>query len=96
MKQNALRGTLLDFLKHLYPEGGEIGSINAVFYQYHRIDDISEALEYLADKGYIQKKEIPHPYKKQEVVRWFKILPKGIDLIDGNIPHDPGIDIPRG
>ncbi|MDR2897482.1 MAG: hypothetical protein LBU99_01615 [Spirochaetaceae bacterium] len=95
MKQNTLRGKLLDFLKYLYPEGAEINEVITVFFQYHKVADIEEALEYLSDKGYILKKEVPHPYRAKESIRWYKILPKGIDLINGDIADEPGISIIR-
>ena len=96
MKENSLRGAVLEFLKEIYPEGADKRSIVSIFYQYHQVDQVIEALEYLSDKYYIMKKELPHPYNKQEKINWYKILPKGIDLIDGNIPFDPGIVIPKG
>jgi len=48
----------------------------------------------LAEKSYAEKKEIPHPYKERSFVRWFKITAKGIDLIEGNIESDAGVNIP--
>ena len=95
-KDNILRGTLLDFLRKVYPEGAGYQSIISIFFQYHKIDDIASSLEYLVDKEYIKKAEVPHPYLKQESLVWYKITPHGIDLHDRNIPEDPGILIQRG
>lgn len=96
MKENPLRGKLLEFLKTMYPDGADKRIIVSTFFEYHKVEDIIISLQYLADKEYILKKEVPHPYNKAETVCWFKILPKGIDLLDGNIPADPGILILRG
>ncbi|MDR1420641.1 MAG: hypothetical protein LBI86_09725 [Treponema sp.] len=91
MKHNILRGKLLSFLKYVYPEGADQETVTKVLFQYHKVEDIEEALEYLADKEYIEKKELPHPYKRGELYRWYKIKPSGIDLLEGNLPPDPGI-----
>ena len=96
MKDNILRGKLLELLKSVYPEGVERKTIISIFFQYHRVDDIASSLEYLIDKEYVIKKEFPHSYLKNENVQWYKLSPKGIDLMDGNINGDPGILIPKG
>ena len=96
MKDNILRGKLIDLLRKVYPEGAEQKTVLSIFFQYHKTEDISASLEYLTDKEYVLKKELPHPYLKQEAIRWYKLTPKGIDLMDGNIPADPGILVPRG
>jgi hypothetical protein len=96
MKDNVLRGKLLELLRKVYPEGVDQKTVNTILFQYHKIDDISASLEYLVDKGYAVKKEHPHPFLKQEKLLWYKLSPNGIDLLDGNIKDDPGILIPRG
>jgi hypothetical protein len=95
MKDNILRGKLLELLRKVYPEGVDKKTVMSIFFQYHKTEDISASLEYLSDKEYALKKEFPHPYMKQELIQWFKLTPKGIDLLDGNISADPGILIPR-
>jgi hypothetical protein len=95
VKQNALRGIILEFLKTLYPDGADRRMIISTLYQYHKVDDIVESAEYLVDKGYATKKELPHPYKRQDVVCIYKISVFGIDLMDGNLKSDPGVTIPR-
>lgn len=94
MKNNILRGKILEFLHHIYPTGADSATLNSVLYQYHRVDDIEESAEYLAEKGYVSKTEGPHPYKLREKVVLYKIAPKGIDLLEGNLDSDPGITIP--
>ncbi|MDR1248642.1 MAG: hypothetical protein LBK63_04985 [Treponema sp.] len=96
MKDNILRGKLLELLRKVYPEGVDKKTVMSVFFQYHKTEDLSTSLEYLVDKEYILKKEFPHPYLEQEFIQWYKLSPKGMDLLEGNIGADPGILIPRG
>ena len=95
MKDNILRGKLLELLKRVYPDGIEKVTVISILFQYHKTDDISASLEYLVDKDYAIKKEFSHPVVAQEVIHWYKLSPKGIDLLEGNIPEDPGIIIPK-
>jgi hypothetical protein len=96
MKDNILRGKILDLLKKVYPDGVEYQTLITILFQYHKTDDIAASLEYLADKEYVLKKEHPHPFMEQELVRWYKLTPRGMDLLEGNIGADPGILVPRG
>ncbi len=86
----ALRGQLIDFLKRIYPREIEELAIISVFYQYYTDRDIKQALQYLVDKGYVEKKEVPHPYHRRKTVRLYRITAHGIDLIEGTV-HDDGI-----
>ena len=94
VKTAFLRGELITFLHTVYPDGIPEQVIVRAFYDYNERDVIISSLEYLAEKGYAEKKEIPHPYKERSFVRWFKITAKGIDLIEGNIASDAGVNIP--
>ena len=94
--ENILRGKLLDLLRKIYPDGIDQKTIISILFQYHKTHDILTSLEYLVDKKYVLNKEHPHPYIKQEKIQWYKLTPNGMDLLDGNIPDDPGILIPRG
>ncbi len=96
MKQNILRGKLLDLLKKVYPNGVDEKTVISILYQYHKTEDIAASLEYLVDKSYAERKQFPHPYMKQEILQWYKITPRGIDLLECNIEADPGILIQRG
>ena len=91
VKPAFLRGELVQFLHKTYPDGIPEQVIARTFYDYNEKDAILSALAYLTEKGYIEKKEVPHPYKEQSYVRWFKITAKGIDLIEGNIARDNGV-----
>jgi hypothetical protein len=95
-KDNILRGKLLDLLRKIYPDGIDFITIMSILFQYHKTEDISASLEYLLDKEYILKKEHPHALISHETIKWYKLTPKGIDLLEGNINPDPGILIQRG
>jgi DNA-binding PadR family transcriptional regulator len=84
----SLRGLILDFLKRIYPREIEELEVIAVFYQYHRDTEIRQALAYLVDKGYVEAKKVAIPYDKRRHRTLYKITPKGIDLLEGEIIDD--------
>lgn len=92
LKDNTLRGKLLSFLRELFPSGTDALTVVGIFYEYHRRDDILDALEYLSSKGYVERKSVPHPVRKLEKLTTYKINAAGIDLCDGTT-SDPGITI---
>ncbi len=94
IKDTPLRGAILQFLKDIYPEGAEKRTILSVFYQYHRYEAIGQSLEYLVDKEYVTRKDVPHPYRGGDTISIYRIGPKGIDLLDG-IVADPAVLVPR-
>ena len=96
MKDNILRGKILDLLKRIYPDGIEKKTFFTALFQYHKADDIRASLEYLVDMGFISLTEHPHPIFEHEKVQWYKLSPTGINLLEGNIKEDPGILIQRG
>jgi len=96
MKQTILRGKILDLLKKVYPDGVDEISIISILYQYHKTEDVKASLEYVVDKGYVERKQQPHPFMEHSIVRWYKLKPHGIDLLEGTIDSDSGILIYRG
>lgn len=87
-QNKALRGHLIDFLKRIYPrEIDELGIIS-VFYQYYTDTQIRQALHYLVDKGYVEVKELKHPYRERKILRLYKLTAKGIDLAENTISDD--------
>jgi hypothetical protein len=96
MKQTILRGKILALLKKVYPDGVDEITVISVLYQYHKTEDIHASLEYVVDKGYVEKREHPHPFIEREHVRWYKLKPAAIDLLEGSVPEDPGVLIQRG
>lgn len=94
IKDTALRGAILQFLKDIYPEGAEKRTILSIFYQYHRYEAIERSLEYLVDKEYVSRKDVPHPYRTSDNISIYRITTKGIDLLDG-LMADPAVLMPR-
>lgn len=90
MKDAPLRGAILQFLRDIYPEGSERRTIMSVFYAYHTYETIDPALEYLVDKEYVSRKDVPHPYRAGDAISIYRITAKGIDLLDG-ILSDPAV-----
>lgn len=90
IKDNILRGKILQFLHELFPQGTDALTVIGIYYEYHRREDIVGALEYLASKGYVNKWEVPHPARKLEKLSTYTINAAGIDLCDGTT-SDAGI-----
>lgn len=86
----ALRGHLLKFLFRVYPKEIEELSIISVFYQYYSDIEIKKALQYLADKGYVEKRVEPFPGFHRRKLHLYKITAKGIDVIEGTC-RDEGL-----
>ena len=90
----ALRGAILDFLKRIYPLEIEELDVISVFYQYYKDKEIRQALAYLVDKGYVERKEKRHPVYKRKRLIFYKATAKGIDLMEGTVSDD-GIILPE-
>lgn len=92
IKDNVLRGKILTFLRDLFPQGTDRITVIGIYYEYHRREDIIDALEYLVSKGYVDKREVPHPARKLEKLSTYTINATGIDLCDGAVT-DIGVTI---
>jgi len=92
IRDNTLRGKILQFLRELFPQGTDSMTVVGIYYEYYRKDDIVDSLEYLASKGYVDKREVPHPARKLEKLSTYTINAAGIDLCDGTT-SDAGITI---
>lgn len=90
-----LRGSILQFLAEVYPERVEELSVAQIKYEYYHYSDILKALEYLVDRGYLDRDEQPHPARAHEKVRLYRATSKGIDLVEGTT-GDPGVVVDRG
>lgn len=51
-------------------------------------NEVKAHLKYLEDKGYVKFEELERGGIKRKLNY---ITPKGIDLLEGNIPEDPGV-----
>jgi hypothetical protein len=74
----------------VYPEQVEEETIIRIKYQYYEPGDIRRALEYLVDRSYIDRTIRQHPAQPEKKIRFYKILPAGVDLVDG-VTGDPGV-----
>jgi hypothetical protein len=92
VKDNVLRGKILMFLRDLFPQGTDRLTVVGIYYEYYRSAVIVDALEYLVSKGYVNKREVPHPARKLETLATYTINAVGIDLCDGTT-KDPGVTI---
>lgn len=93
----SLRGKLLSFACYVYPASIDELSILGVFHEYHRHEEILKGIEYLVDGGYLDRDEVPHPYRPAEKVRMYKATPRGIDVQDGaeDAPQGIALEVPR-
>ncbi|MEM5854360.1 MAG: hypothetical protein QW228_08400 [Candidatus Aenigmatarchaeota archaeon] len=87
----SLRSLILEFLYKVYPHYVLEMDILYVFYKDFRDVYIKKTLQYLIDKGYVEKleKEIPRIGMKT----FYKLTHRGVDLVEGllkddNIPFD--------
>lgn len=86
----ALRGSIVTFLATVYPERVEELSIAQIKYEYYEYQDIMKALQYLVDRGYIERTCERHPARVYQKIRFYRARAEGIDLVQG-ITVDPGV-----
>ena len=88
-----IRGRILKILKLNYPQqtGDRLIADILIDAQYQTTPAVVEThLIYLREKGYIALEEVECLGVSRKLA---KLLPKGIDLIEGNIPPDVGVDL---
>ena len=85
-----LRGSILMFLSAVYPEQVEEETIVKMKYQFYEPADIRKALEYLVGREYIERIERKHPAYPEKKVRFYKIIPCGVDVVEG-VTADPAV-----
>ena len=90
--EKSLRGKILQFLREIFPQGTDRMTVVGIYYEYWKKELIIDTLEYLVSKGYVVKREFPHPAKKLEKLETYTINAAGIDICDGTT-SDPGIVI---
>ena len=100
------RGDILRTLKEDYQRGTTsvrnlLGTLDALGVSLSE-DDLAFHLIYLADQGYAQivrvrdmpvhRKDRRLPgWEKPDTIKFVRLLPKGLQLIDGVIPEDPSV-----
>jgi hypothetical protein len=89
------RGDLLKIVRRYGVDGISYQGIEKIFWQAGRLGvaaDLEENLAYLGDKGYLNLRLTRDHISGVE--RWLATMtPKGIDLLDGTIPPDPGVNV---
>lgn len=86
-----LRGFILSMCKINYPYGCSEELIDKAVNDNQFAASpaiLAGHIEYLKEKGYVRVEKISASGLKRTIVH---ITPKGIDLLEGNIPEDPGI-----
>lgn len=87
------RGEILNVLRMNYP--GMLSEKQVISWLeqlgYVTYENIKEYLEYLQDKGYISI-EVRRIKSFRQENTTIKLTPKGVDLMEGNIEEDPGIE----
>lgn len=85
-----LRGDILQFMFGIYDSRAAESSVITAYYAYYHPDQIRKALAYLTDSKYLECEATRHPFKALEKVKYYKLTPKGINVIEGSLA-DPGI-----
>ena len=86
------RGLILHALHANYPNPVTRGAIDRqVMPFYTSVKELDRDIEYLADKGFLEKRETEIGERK---IRNYEITPAGVDLVDGST-QDPGVHFAR-
>jgi DNA-binding PadR family transcriptional regulator len=94
-RRRGARGAVLGLLEEGYPDGVAFQVIERILHtggkcQAHELPGI---LRYLEDKGYIKITVPEEPSIKPLEKSIVELSAHGIDLLEGSIPEDPGVDI---
>lgn len=88
------RGNILQLVRNCGVDGISFPGLEAVFRKAGRfgaIKQLEENVQYLTEKGYLRTELIKE--RTSGVERWMIWLTaQGIDLLDGTIPDDPGVN----
>jgi len=91
VENREVRGWILRICERAQPYGASFKVIETALLEsgFHMTpSELKSHLLYLEHKGYIHRQE----YEKNNVKRRVNfITPQGIDLIEGNVPCDPGV-----
>lgn len=89
------RGRVLKILQRAYPDpvGSELITLILQENQYDVVaPTVAGYVDYLKDKGYVTTEEVSD--RDLDLSRHLvRLTPKGIDLLEGNIPPDPGVRV---
>jgi len=88
------RGEILRMLYRMYPDAVGDNVIESTFI-WITPGVIKGHVQFLIDSGYATREEVDHEKYAFSTANYIlKIVPKGIDLLEGNIEKDPGIQTP--
>lgn len=86
------RGEILRMLYHMYPDAPGDNVVKRTFI-WMTDGQIEGHIAYLVDSGYATRSDIDHKQFEFSTANYIvKITPKGIDLLEGNVEPDPGIE----
>jgi len=88
------RGEILRMLYRMYPDAVGDNVLHSTFI-WITPGMIQGHVAYLVEDGYATREKIDHKkYEFSTADYLLKITPKGIDLLEGNVEPDPGIQNP--
>lgn len=91
VENKEIRGWILRILDRFRPDGTSFEVIESVLLDSRfnvTLNELKAHLVYLTEKGYVRLDEIERNRVKRRINY---ITPKGVDLLEGNIPEDPGV-----
>ena len=92
--KQSLRGIILKFLGEVYPHMALEIDLLDMFHEDWTVKTIQQALQYLVDKGYVERIDKPLRFLQFEKKIFYKLTPKGVDLLEG-VVEDPGVLVER-
>jgi len=84
--QRIVRGKILQFLHISYPYPAMEETLLYSFSEVGMLpDEVKRSLQYLVDKGYVEKEEKNLVEVRNQKVALYKLTPTGVELMDGLI-----------
>jgi hypothetical protein len=93
IQRRQIRGRILRALDTIYPKDLNLSTIVLVLEDRHMpatAADVRQDLAYLDEKGYV---ELLEQQDDGEEVLLARLTAKGKDLLEKNIPEDPGVEL---
>ncbi len=87
-----LRGFVLGFMAEIYPERAEEQALVSINFDYYQYKQVMQTLNYLTDKGYLERTERKHPTRLCEKLKFYRATPEGMDVA-GGVAIDKGVFI---
>lgn len=84
VQQKTMRGDFLQFLYNISPSFSSEKAIVQAYFDYYKPEDIRRGLTYLVDSELIYKEVRQHPVHPLEKEVFYRIAPKGLDVVEGS------------